>query len=122
MAFMITKFYTTHAVAYVQILLKLPAVYAEIRSPKPNKIKSKSCTFSVRRSFSVRFRFRFICESADRVLGILFFRFGFISVSFRFRCICEMAFKSRISYQYITFCVKYARRKIICTIHAYSSH
>ena len=65
MVFMITKLYTTHVVVYVQILLKLPVVFAEIRKPK--KIKSKSCTFSVRRSVSVRFRFRRICESARRV-------------------------------------------------------
>ena len=69
MVFMITlvKLYTTHVVVYVQILLKLPVVFAEIRPPKPKKIKSKSCTFSVRRSVSVRFRFRRICESAHRV-------------------------------------------------------
>ena len=55
MVFMITtcKLYTTHVVVYVQILLKLPVVFAEIRPPKPKKIKSKSCTFSVRRSVSV---------------------------------------------------------------------
>ena len=79
MAFMITKLYTTHVVVYVQFLLKLPVVFAEIRPPKPKKIKSNSCTFSVRRSVSVRFRR--ICESAHRVLGILIFRFGFGSVS-----------------------------------------
>ena len=44
--------YTTHVVVYVQILLKLPIVFSEIRPPKPKKIKSKSCTFSVRRSVS----------------------------------------------------------------------
>ena len=81
MAFMITKLYTTHVVVYVQILSKLPVVFAEIRPPKPKKIKSNSCTFSVRRSVSVRFRFRRIRESAHRVQGILFFRFGFGSVS-----------------------------------------
>ena len=64
MVFMITKLYTTHVVVYVQILLKLPVVFAEIRPPKPKKIKSKSCTFSVRRSVSVRFRR--ISESAHR--------------------------------------------------------
>ena len=42
MAFMITKLYTPHMVVYVQILLKLPVVFAEIR-------------------------FRRICESAHRV-------------------------------------------------------
>ena len=52
MVFMITKLYTTHVVVYVQILLKLPVVFAEIQPPKPKKIKSKSCTFSVRRSVS----------------------------------------------------------------------
>ena len=65
MVFMITKLYTTHVVVYVQILLKLPVVFAEIRPPKPKKIKSKSCTFSVQRSVSVRFRR--ICERAHRV-------------------------------------------------------
>ena len=59
MAFMITMLYTTHVVVYVQILLKLPVVFAEIRPPKPKKIKSKSCTFSDQRSVSVRFRFGF---------------------------------------------------------------
>ena len=37
MAFMITKLYTTHVV--VQILSKLPVVFAEIRPPKPIKNK-----------------------------------------------------------------------------------
>ena len=81
MIFMITKLYTTHVVVYVHILLKLPVVFAEIRPPKPKKIKSKSCTFSVRRSVSVRLRFQRICESTHRCLGILIFRFGFGSVS-----------------------------------------
>ena len=81
MAFMITKLYSTHVVVYVQILLKLPVVFAENRPPKPKKIKSNSCTFSVWSSVSVRFRFRRICESAHRVQGNLFFRFGFGSVS-----------------------------------------
>ena len=63
MAFMITKLYTTHVVVYVQILSKLTVVFAEIGPPKPKKLKSKSCTFSVRRWF----RFRRICESAHRV-------------------------------------------------------
>ena len=67
MAFMITKLFTTHVVEYVQILSKLPVVFAEIRPPKPKKIKSNSCTFSVRRSVSVRFRVRRICKSAHRV-------------------------------------------------------
>ena len=52
MAFMITMLYTTHVVVYVQILSKLPVVFAEIRPPKPKKIKSNSCTFSVRRLVS----------------------------------------------------------------------
>ena len=65
MVFMITKLYTTHVVVYVQILLKLPVVFAEIRPLKPKKIISKSCTFLVRRSVSVLFRH--ICESAHRV-------------------------------------------------------
>ena len=37
MAFMITKLYTTHVVVYMQILSKLPVVFAEIRPPKPKK-------------------------------------------------------------------------------------
>ena len=41
MAFMITKLYTTHVVVYVQILSKLPVVFAEIRPPKPKKNKIK---------------------------------------------------------------------------------
>ena len=51
MVFMISKVYTTHVVVYVQILLKLPVVFAEIRPPKLKKIESKSCTFSVRFGF-----------------------------------------------------------------------
>ena len=40
MASMIIKLYTTHVVVYVQILLKLPVVFAEIRPRKTkNKIK-----------------------------------------------------------------------------------
>ena len=35
MALMITKLYATHVVVYVQILSKLPVVFAEIRPPKP---------------------------------------------------------------------------------------
>ena len=65
MAFMITKLYKTHVVVYVQILSKLPVVFAEIRPPKPKKIKSNSCTISVGRSVSARVRC--ICESAHRV-------------------------------------------------------
>ena len=41
MTFMITKLYTTHVVVYVQILLKIPVVFAEIRPPKPKKKKIK---------------------------------------------------------------------------------
>ena len=52
MAFII-KFIQRTWFVYVQILLKLPVVFAEIRPPKPKKIKSKS------RTFSVRFRFGF---------------------------------------------------------------
>ena len=47
MAFMITKLCTTHVVVYVPILLKLPVLFAEIRPPKPKKIISKLCVFSV---------------------------------------------------------------------------
>ena len=53
MAFMITKLLTTQVVEYVQILSKLPVVFAEIWPPKPKKIKSYSCTFSVWRLVSV---------------------------------------------------------------------
>ena len=67
MAFVITKFIQRTCFVYVQILLKLPVVFAEFLPPKPKKIKSKSCTFSVRHSVSVRFQFRRICESAHRV-------------------------------------------------------
>ena len=65
----ITKLFTTHVVEYVQILSKLLVVFAEIRPPKPKKIKSNSCTFSVRRSVLVRFRR--ICESAHRVPAMI---------------------------------------------------
>ena len=41
MAFTVTKLYTTHVVVYVQISLKLPVVFAEIRPPKPEKNKIK---------------------------------------------------------------------------------
>ena len=41
MAFMITMLFTTHVVEYVQILSKLPVVFAEIRPPKPKKNKIK---------------------------------------------------------------------------------
>ena len=37
----ITQLYTTHVVEYVQILSKLPVVFAEIRPPKPKKNKIK---------------------------------------------------------------------------------
>ena len=67
MSFMITKLYTTHVVVYVQILSKLPVVFAEIWPRKPKKIESNWCTFSVRRSVSVGVRFRRICESVHRV-------------------------------------------------------
>ena len=65
MVFMITKLYTTHVVVHVQIVSKLPVVFAEIRPPKPKKNKIKFVL--VFRSVSVRFRFRRICESAHRV-------------------------------------------------------
>ena len=74
MSFMITKLYTTHVVVYVQILSKLPVVFAEIRPPKPKKIKSNSRTFSV--------RFRRICESVHGFKAFYFF--GSVSVRFRF--------------------------------------
>ena len=62
MAFMITKFIQRTWFVCAQILLKLPVVFGEIRPSKPKKLKSKSCTFSVRRSVLVRFRC--ICESS----------------------------------------------------------
>ena len=65
MSFMITKLYTTHVVVYVQILSKLPVVFAEIR---PLKLKKNKIKFvHVFGSVSVRFRFCRICESAHRV-------------------------------------------------------
>ena len=60
---MITKLYTTHVVVYVQILLKLPVVFAEIRPPKPKKLNQNRARFW----FGVRFWFRRICESGHRV-------------------------------------------------------
>ena len=82
MSFMITKLYTMHVVVYVQILSKLPVVFAEIRPPKPKKIKSNSCTFSVRRSVSVRFRFGAYVKA---LIGFkAFYFFGSVSVGFRF--------------------------------------
>ena len=63
MAFMITKLFTMHVVEYVQILSKLPVVFAEIRPPKPKKINQIRARFRI----GVRFRFRPICESAHRV-------------------------------------------------------
>ena len=80
-------------VVYVQILLKLPVVFAEIRPPKPKKIKSKSCTFSVRRWF--RFGFGFGAYVKALIGFKAFYFLG--SVSVRFQCICEMAFKARDS-------------------------
>ena len=59
MAFMITKLYTTHVVVYVQFLLTLPVVFAEIRPPKPKN--------QIRARFRFGVRFRRICESAHRV-------------------------------------------------------
>ena len=50
---MITKLYTMHVAVYVRILSKLPAVFAEIRPPKPKKVKSKMARFR----FGVRFGF-----------------------------------------------------------------
>ena len=39
MASMITKLYTMHVVVNVQVLLKLPVLFAEIRPPKLKKIQ-----------------------------------------------------------------------------------
>ena len=41
MVLMITKFIQRKWFVYVQILLKLPVVFAEIRPPKPKKKKIK---------------------------------------------------------------------------------
>ena len=62
-------------VVNVQILFKLPVMFAEIRSPKQKKIKSKSCTFSVR-----IFGFGAYVKA---LIGFKAFYF-FDSVSFRF--------------------------------------
>ena len=55
MAFMITKFIVRTWFVYVQILLKLPVVFAEIRPPKPKKKNQNRACFR----FGVRFRFGF---------------------------------------------------------------
>ena len=89
---MITKLHITHVVVYVQILSKLPVVFAEIRPPKPKKIKSNSCTFSVRRSVWFGFGFGAYVKA---LIGFKAFYF-FSSVSVRFRCVCEMALKQKI--------------------------
>ena len=54
-----------------------PVVFADIWPPKPKNIKSNLCADSVQRSVLVLFRFRCIYESTHRLLGILFFWFGF---------------------------------------------
>ena len=76
MAFMITKFIQRTWFVYMQILLKLPVVFAEIRPQKPKKIKSNSCTFSVR-----RFGFGAYVKALIGFKAFYFFRFGFGSVS-----------------------------------------
>ena len=72
-----------HVVVYVQILLKLPVMFAEIQPPKSKKIKSKLCTFFV------PFQFGFGAYVKAFIGFKAFYFFG--SVSFWFRCICEMA-------------------------------
>ena len=49
MAFMISKLYTMHM---VQVYIKLPVVFAEIRLLKPEKMKPNLCRFWVRHSVS----------------------------------------------------------------------
>ena len=56
MVFMITKLYTTHVVVYVQILLKLPVVFAENSATETEKNKNQN---RARFRFGVRFRFGF---------------------------------------------------------------
>ena len=70
-------------------------MFAEIRPPKPKKIKSNSCTFSVRRSVSVRFGFGFGAYVKALIGFKAFYFFG--SVSVRFRCVCEMAFSHMLT-------------------------
>ena len=74
MAFMITKFMQRTWFVYMQILLKLPVVFAEILPPKPEKIKSKSLTFSV------RFRFGFGAYVKALIGFKAFYFFGSVSV------------------------------------------
>ena len=76
MAFMITKFIQCTWFMYVQILLKLPFVFAEIRPPKPKKIKSKSCTFG--------FGFGFGAYVKALIGFKAFYFFGSASVRFLF--------------------------------------
>ena len=80
MAFMITKLYSTHVVVYVQILLKIPVVFAEILPYKTGKNRARFL-------YGVRFRFGFGAY-VKALKGFKAFYF-----SFRFRCICEMALK-----------------------------
>ena len=72
-------------VVYVQILLKLPVVFAEIRPPKPKKLNQNRARFR----FGVRFRFGFGAYVKALIGFKAFYFFG--SVSVRFRCVCEMA-------------------------------
>ena len=84
MAFMITKLFTTHVVEYVQILSKLPVVFAKIRPPKPKKKKIKFVHV-----FGSAFGFGFGAYVKALIEFKAFYFFG--SVSVRFRCVCEMA-------------------------------
>ena len=72
---------------YVQILLKLPVVFAEIWPPKPKKKNQNRARFR----FGVRFWFGF--KYGAYVKGLIGFKafYFFCSVSVRFQCICEMA-------------------------------
>ena len=67
---------------YVQILLKLPVVFAEIRPLKPKKNKIK-----IVHVFGSAFGFGAYVKA---LIGFKAFYF-FGSVSVRFWCICEMA-------------------------------
>ena len=79
MAFMITKLYTTHVVVYVQFLLKLPVVFAEIRPPKPKKNKIKFVHV-----FGSAFGFGFGAYVKAPIGFKAFQFFGSVSVRFRF--------------------------------------
>ena len=75
MVFMITKFIQRTWFVYLQILLKLPVVFAEIRPPKPKKIKSK-----VVHVFGSEFGFSFGAYVKALIGFKTFYFFGSVSV------------------------------------------